>query len=178
MVMPGTSAETAGLRDNGWRPLVRKVMRYLPQRLPFTSEVDHSLSSHVTGIILIGLLVVTPFFFSLAQSPVDGTHRLAFHGFQLPGTCVSREVFGVRCPGCGLSRSFVALAHGDWTGSFAFHRVGPIVYLYLCALVVFHGYGAFRHDRKLSRALVRAHHWGGVGMISLLLGNWLYSLIA
>src|SRR3954454_16571087 len=42
----------------------------------------------------------------------------------LPPLCLSREWFGVCCPGCGLTRSFVYLAHGDWRASWEAHRLG------------------------------------------------------
>jgi hypothetical protein len=34
-------------------------------------------------------------------------------GGPLPEVCSMRRVLGVDCPGCGLTRSFVALIHGD-----------------------------------------------------------------
>jgi hypothetical protein len=42
----------------------------------------------------------------------------------VPPLCVSRTWFGVRCPGCGLTRSFVHLAHGRWQASWQAHRLG------------------------------------------------------
>ena len=47
--------------------------------------------------------------------------------FPLPVMCGSRAFFGVECPGCGLTRSFVALAGGDFAESLAFHRVGWVL---------------------------------------------------
>jgi hypothetical protein len=53
--------------------------------------------------------------------------RVAFRGFSqwpLPHSCYSRAVFGVPCPGCGLTRSFVYLARGDWQAAWQEHRLG------------------------------------------------------
>jgi Protein of unknown function (DUF2752) len=49
-----------------------------------------------------------------------------------PGTlgvdvCWFRRATGLPCPGCGLSRSVVALARGDLAASLAFHPFGPLV---------------------------------------------------
>ena len=38
---------------------------------------------------------------------------------------------GVPCPGCGLTRSIVLAVHGDWSQSYVYHRLGPVVLLYL-----------------------------------------------
>jgi Protein of unknown function (DUF2752) len=54
-------------------------------------------------------------------------------GLALPPTCWSREFFGVKCPACGLTRSFVDLAHGDWDAACAHHRLG---WLIACAVLV------------------------------------------
>ena len=54
-------------------------------------------------------------------------------GLPLPPTCWSREFFGVKCPGCGLTRSFVDLAHGDWNSAWAHHRLG---WLLACAVLL------------------------------------------
>ena len=53
----------------------------------------------------------------------------------LPQACFSRSVFGVSCPGCGLTRSFVATAGGDLYGALLLHPMGPAIYL-LCLLQV------------------------------------------
>lgn len=53
--------------------------------------------------------------------------RVAFRGFSqwpLPHSCYSRSVFGVPCPGCGLTRSFIYLVRGDWQSAWREHRLG------------------------------------------------------
>ncbi len=40
-----------------------------------------------------------------------------------PG-CVFRRAFHIPCPGCGLTRSFAALWHGNLSASFHFHPLG------------------------------------------------------
>ena len=38
-----------------------------------------------------------------------------------PAACVFRQVTGVECPTCGLTRAFAALAQGAWRESLALH---------------------------------------------------------
>ncbi len=54
--------------------------------------------------------------------PVVGTQ------VALPDACWSRRIFGIACPGCGLTRSFVALAHGGVQSAFYFNPLGPILF--------------------------------------------------
>lgn len=49
----------------------------------------------------------------------------------LPDVCWSRRLLGVSCPGCGLTRSFVAMAHGRFGQALDFNLMGPFLYL-LC----------------------------------------------
>jgi hypothetical protein len=58
-------------------------------------------------------------------------------GFVMTGlpswTCPFQELFGLPCPGCGLSRAIAALLHGDWQTCFTFHLFAPF---FLLALIL------------------------------------------
>jgi hypothetical protein len=43
--------------------------------------------------------------------------------------CWSKLLLGRPCPGCGLTRSFLALAGGDLPGAAAFNPLGPPLFL-------------------------------------------------
>jgi len=96
-------------------------------------------------------------------------------GFPLPESCVSRSVFGVECPGCGLTRSFVYLAHGDWRASFARHRLG---WLMMLAVLVQFPYRSWclRIGEPSARVLALARSFG-YALIGLLILNWILQLL-
>src|SRR5205807_2633311 len=74
-------------------------------------------------MLLLATLVVC-LTFVLRVRP-DG--RVALPGlaeYPLPETCLSQLWFGRKCPGCGLTRSFIFLAHADWPASWRLHRLG------------------------------------------------------
>ena len=71
--------------------------------------------------------------FLLHELP-DG--RVAVRGlpqFPLPQTCASRAWLGLRCPGCGLTRSIIHLAEGDWQASWRDHRLGGLLAVVIAA---------------------------------------------
>ena len=49
-------------------------------------------------------------------------------GGALGVVCPFRRLVGLDCPFCGLTRSFVALAHGDAGAAFRFHPAGPVLF--------------------------------------------------
>ena len=52
-----------------------------------------------------------------------------------PVLCPFRLATGLPCPGCGITRSLVALAHGDLSAAIYFHPLGAVVGALLVALV-------------------------------------------
>ena len=53
-----------------------------------------------------------------------------------PITCAFRALTGLPCPGCGLTRSVVALGNGELGHSIAEHPLGLAIVLLLFAVVV------------------------------------------
>jgi hypothetical protein len=95
--------------------------------------------------------------------------------FPAPGTCPSHEWFGINCPGCGLTRSIILLAHGDWTASWQMHRVGWLLAL---AIVLQFPYriASLRRGGKPVLGTVFPSFCGYM-LIALLLGNWLFNVV-
>lgn len=59
-------------------------------------------------------------------------------GASLGGLCWFRAVFQIDCPFCGMTRSFVALAHGDVAAALRFHPAGPLLFAAMVvALIAF-----------------------------------------
>jgi len=72
-----------------------------------------------------GVLLSVPaiFLFAYFYPQIPFANRATF--------CAVRHFLGVDCPGCGLTRSFVALAHSDLRGSLDLHPMGVIIAVWL-----------------------------------------------
>jgi hypothetical protein len=102
----------------------------------------------------------------------DGSIGLtAARSLKLPVLCPSRLLFGVACPGCGMTRSVTHLLHGRLAESFATHRLG---WLMFAAILFQIPYRAWRLSGRTSRfgrpRVAELLLWG---FVALLIVNWL-----
>ena len=95
--------------------------------------------------------------------------------YPMPETCMSRQLFGLHCPGCGLTRSLIYLAHGDWQTSLAMHRLGWV--MAVAILLQFpYRISCLRHGSS-SPLGKRIPQWFGYALISALIANWLFEIV-
>ena len=90
------------------------------------------------------LLVLCASALSLAFLLAPGTERVAIAGWEIPEICFWKNLFGWSCPGCGMTRSWVYLAHGDWSAALRMNVLGPILFLAAVIQVPLSGYRLFR----------------------------------
>lgn len=103
--------------------------------------------------------------------------RVALAGlsdYPLPHLCMSRSMFGVTCPGCGLTRSFVHLAHGDWQASWRAHRLGWL----MAAVVLFQlPYRTWMLAGRRDALPARVVQVFAAIVVALLIINWAIGLV-
>jgi len=130
-------------------------------------------SRHRTMLAIACVVVVLSLLFQ-----VRSDQRVEFSwlpGIPMPETCWSRSLFGAKCPGCGLTRSIVYLAHGDWRASLAMHRLGFLMALAILAQFPYCAVGLFyKKDYPLGHCFASIVAWG---LIVLLIGNWLFDVL-
>ena len=143
--------------------------------IPMSGVTDASANQlqHHRQILAIAVTLVVLAFLLVEVS--DG--RVAVRGlpqYPLPHGCVARSLLGLNCPGCGLTRSIIHLARGDWRASWNSHRLGGI----LAAVIVFQiPYRLIALSRPDCPTI--PHRWlvlSGYLLIAMLIGNWLMNL--
>ena len=74
---------------------------------------------------------------ALARALAEATPA-AVHvaGHAMPVICPSRLLFGVNCPGCGMTRSVLLTLGGDLRGALGVNPAGPFLVIALILLAV------------------------------------------
>lgn len=84
------------------------------------------------NVLVLSLLVVA------ASVIFDGDQQqVEVFGHTLPGLCMFRNLTGMRCPGCGLTRSFVFMGEGSVVEAFRMHWLGPVLWVFIAAQIPF-----------------------------------------
>jgi hypothetical protein len=90
-------------------------------------------------------------------------------------TCMFRHITGYPCMSCGMTRTFLLMAHGDISGAWHMSPLGVPLFLALVAAV---GWGAACLVTGKRLLLRLPWRWVGAGFALLVLVNWIYRLAA
>jgi hypothetical protein len=122
-------------------------------------------------VVLMGACAVIAAGWLVDVGPDGALGLIGAPAVKFPVLCPSRLLFGVDCPGCGMTRSVTHLLHGRLADSFALHRLGWLV---LAAVVFQVPYRSWRLSGGRSR--VANPRVGQIllwGFFALLIVNWL-----
>ncbi len=163
-----------------------RLRRRRPEAAPISIDTDPRRDDAPTargewwlrlGVVALCLGAVVAALLLHPVAPRAGAH-LSIDGVPLPGVCAFREATGIPCPGCGLTRSWVALLHGDLAWSLRFHPLGWLVFLYALAQATRHG--VWLTLGRLRRRIERVGWFLDRGIIALgalLLVAWIPTLV-
>ncbi len=86
------------------------------------------MRQHAVWLGLSGLILSAAW---LLQIDADGRVVLPVGNLPVPETCTFHRLTGYGCPGCGLTRSFIAMARGSWWEAWSFHPLGGLVFVFV-----------------------------------------------
>jgi hypothetical protein len=132
-----------------------------PEQIRFRRHVEMLVVAF--GVVLLAFLL---------RVKAEGKVALnVLPDFPLPPLCLSYEWFGVKCPGCGLTRSLIHLAHGNWEASYQANRVGWVMAAAVLLQFPYRILSLRRNERPLLGTAVPRLF--GYWLIVLLVANWL-----
>lgn len=112
---------------------------------------------------------------------VRGEERVVIPGVNvpLPGTCTFKEYFGADCPGCGLTRCFVSMAHGRVDRALHFNPVGIAFFVIVAMQIPFRSLQLWR--MKCGQSEIGFGWWGYSLLVFVLVAliiQWVIRLIS
>jgi hypothetical protein len=128
-----------------------------------------SLKTGLSGAALLAALALARGLASASPSSVSVA------GHQLPVLCPSRLLFGVNCPGCGMTRSVLLTLGGDLRGALGVNPAGPFFVAALLLLAVQLILFAARTNRGGADVRRRLKPWAaayGIIVVSVMLIQW------
>jgi len=132
-----------------------------------------ALRNHMQWLVLCAAVIVAS---ALLDVGPKGLTLPGAPGRPLPGMCVSRTVFHMNCPTCGMTRSFVSMAHGRLRLAFALHRLGPLAFLLVLVQVPLRAYAVLTGGLPRALRHPRLGTWIVSGLVIALVANWVYNL--
>jgi Protein of unknown function (DUF2752) len=98
--------------------------------------------------------------------------------FPLPDACVSHAILGISCPGCGLTRSFTAVARGEMLAALHLNPCGPLLFLLCCLQIPYRilAYLNVGQSIPLLRWIEKHGHFITWGIAAGLVGSWFVRL--
>ena len=134
------------------------------RQITIRPELPHALMVALCAGALLLAFVLEP--------ARPGAEVVSIQGIPIPPIC-SMKRMGIDCPGCGLTRSWVSAAHGQFSDSLGYHRLGWLVMVYALFQFLRHALwlglpsGRPRIDR-MGKKLDNA----ALVLAALLLANW------
>lgn len=99
-------------------------------------------------IYLILAAIVLALSFILFIRPDGMRVALPWMDVTLPESCTFKRVFGFGCPGCGLTRSFICLAHGRLVDAWTYNPAGPLFFLIVAGQIPYRALQIWRIRTK------------------------------
>ncbi|RME20665.1 MAG: DUF2752 domain-containing protein [Deltaproteobacteria bacterium] len=127
--------------DDGPVPVTADPAR--PRRRIDDTERDRRRAQSDAFLLLLCAGVILA---SILLTPSDA--RLALHGVEIPPLCMFKRITGHDCFGCGLSRSFTYMGHGQVANAFRMHKLGPLLYLVVAAQIPLRARAVFAWWRR------------------------------
>ncbi|MGO8671164.1 MAG: DUF2752 domain-containing protein [Capsulimonadaceae bacterium] len=109
--------------------------------------------------------LISGIFAASALLPVPGADGRILH---LPTICPFYNLTGLPCPGCGLTRSFVCLAHGHIAQSCRWHPLGPALFCILGVIWLQYGAWLLRRRPLFTLSAQRKNALSGAGVVAFL----------
>jgi hypothetical protein len=103
--------------------------------------------------------------------------NLPLVGESLPMLCHWKRFTGIDCPGCGMTRCFISLAHGDIGAAWRFNPAGFLLFALVAAQIPYRGLQLWRLSRRQEEFLLsRTTSVIVATLLAAMMAQWVWKL--
>lgn len=126
---------------------------------------------HLVVLSICTVIITLAFLMSVrAQTQV----LIPVLGIPMPDLCLAKRWSGGSCPGCGMTRCFISLAHGDWRAALHYNFAGPLLFVMMASQIPFRIVQLVRIRRGLPEIQLGIFPQILFGILGvLMIGQWL-----
>jgi hypothetical protein len=145
-------------------------------RAPFVAPPRRDPPSYHAWLLGVSLAVLA----AAALLDVRGGTQvvLPWLDVPLPELCYWKRYLGLDCPGCGLTRCFISMAHGDLASAWHYHPLGMALFAALVLHVPYRAGQWWRVRRGLAAWRLPGLAVATWTLIALFTAQWLWRLVA
>jgi hypothetical protein len=125
---------------------------------------------HLIFVLMSAIVILTSFVLKADDRTgilIPGSTR------SMPPMCTSRVIFGMDCPGCGMTRAFIAISHGRFARAWELNRASFLVYAFVLVQIPWHTLQAIRVRRGRPPIDWFAIYFIPLGLAMVLVLNWM-----
>jgi len=165
--------DTGTTLENGQAASVPQTASSIPQAVAAPQRSGDALF-HIVLLVLSAGVLLAAFVLQAGGSTVV----IPLINQPLPELCALRRMTGMSCPGCGLTRCFISLAHGDLAAAWAYNPAGIWLFGVFALQIPYRGYQLWRISRGQPELMLLGAGQVALGVLTVaLIGQWLVRLI-
>jgi hypothetical protein len=147
--------------------------RPLPPLMPGPGHVPQvfpprppDVKFHLVWLCLAGGVVALS---RLMQIQNSQQVTIPFTQIPLPELCSFRRMTGMECAGCGMTRCFISLGHGDVPGAWNYNPSGILLYGIVLFQIPFRGWQLWRIRRGLPEVHLSQYGYSAMVLFAVLM---------
>ena len=141
-----------------------------PQPVPQEAPRRFDRTFHVVWLcISAGVLLLS----MLMQVRDSQQVTIPFTSLPVPELCTFRRFTGMDCAGCGMTRCFISLGHGDVAGAWNYNPAGILLYAIVLFQIPFRAWQLWRNSRgQAPLHLGRLGYGAMIVFAALMIAQW------
>lgn len=89
-------------------------------------SINNNFLNKYTSYQITNFSFLVALFLILAYSSLFGVSDLKY-----PISCAFKDITGINCPSCGMSRSFSAALNGDFNSAYSYNNKGVLIFVFV-----------------------------------------------